>query len=366
MGVYKKFHEWISRKLEPGVRLWLVIGFCLVCAVLYVTGKALGNFKGTAGEWCLAALGELGGVGVAAVISGVILKVLAMQGYFLSALAEIVLSDQALDHLEPSRRQYLWQRLTQRIYMPGLWNQLQSGTVDHDLGKLRDKLSDAVSKRFSYEKTAYIRSMKMKFTIEWADPTKKDQIVKKERLRFTQVPFVPAEPTEWEVVRTAEAHLGLDAYRRELKALTINERPPPVPEVKVSADAPLRETLVYVLKGSPEYVIVEEEHVTWTLAKDPSWTRNLSKVAETVEIEIENKADGLMIVVLEVGGDNQYKIEEGARGVLRFGDHSVMVSRGVVLPDQGIQMIFIRDGGQPLQPQTNPSHEIVTEEAAIS
>lgn len=339
---YRKFVEWLSRGLEPGIRLWLVAVFSIVCAVLYVLGKAFGNFKGTAGEWLLAAFGELGGVGAAAVISGVILKVLAMQGYFLSALAEIVLSDQALDHLEPFRRQYLWRRLTQRIYMPGLWSELEKKSYDPSLAILRDKLSEAVSKRFSYEKKAYIRSMKLVFTIKWKDPATKDEIVKEERLRFTQVPFEPSLPSEWQCVRTAEAHLGLSGYTREIKTLTINDGMPPQPKVSSDAATPHKETLTYALQDAQEYTIVEEEHVTWKLDADPSWTRNLSLVAQEVEIEIHNKAEGLMIVVLDVGGDDCFKVVEGAKDGLLHGQHSVRVSKGVVLPDQGIQLIFIR------------------------
>jgi hypothetical protein len=79
MSAYRNFHEWVRKNLAPGVRLYLVVAFCIVCAIFYVSGKAFVNFKGTKWEWILAALGELGGVGVAAVVSGVILKILAIE-----------------------------------------------------------------------------------------------------------------------------------------------------------------------------------------------------------------------------------------------------------------------------------------------
>ena len=341
-GNYKKLRDFFKRGLEPGVRLWLVVVFSIVCIVFYVLGKAVGDFKGTFWYWTLAALGEIGGVGAAAVISGVILKILAMQGFFISALAEIVLSDQALEHLEPSRRQFLWQRLTQRIYMPSLWTELEKTHPDPQLTILRDKLSEAVSKRFSYDKRAYIKTMKLVFTIEWNDPSTKTEIVKKERLRFTQIPFVPSLASEWQCVRTAEAHVGLGGYQRVIKTLTINGEPPPQPVVTTLPQTPHKETLTYALKGAQEYSIVEEEHVTWNLDADPSWIRNLSLVAEKVEIEIHNKAEGLMIVVLDVGGDDCFEVVEGAKDGVMFEQHSVRESRGVVLPDQGLQLIFIR------------------------
>ena len=107
------------------------------------------------------------------------------------------------------------------------------------------------------------------------------------------------------------------------------------------------ERRTYVLKGRQEHEILLEDEHSWSIEKDPTSIRTGILVADGLSLRLENRAPGLRVVFLEVGGDGLFS--NRARNdtqeddeLIDFGETLRKKAHRILLPGQGFQLIFVR------------------------
>jgi hypothetical protein len=345
---YVSLARWSATK---GSSLW-VIFITILCGVLYVVGKTHGDLKASflSLPWIEAVLGELAALGIAAIISGAVLKVLLVQGYFKQALAEVIHGDAGLDLLPAERRIELWRGLTQRIYMPVLQEQIRDRPSDVDLQRFEKALSESISSSFNYDRNEYNRDVDLEVTVSWADETRKE-IVLTNYVSFTLIPIDISVGTQWVYERSTEAHMQISEFFKHIHSVMVDGLKPDEPKVELIGRNTERTT--YRLAGKHQYKIVAKDSLQWKLDNDPSAERTSILVADGFRLRLENKAPGLRIVFLEVGGTGLFDAEKSDRSgpdeLIEFGQMGRWRAKRVILPDQGYRLIFVRMPSEPME-----------------
>lgn len=331
--------------MKPGHRLWLTVIVLLVAMIVFAVGRTAGDTTASASlvQRLLWLAGELAGLVITAIVVGAVLKIFVMEGYFTGALAELFESDKWLDSISATRRVELWRNLTQKVYIPQLEAAGDSLAPDTDKNLFRARLSQSISHSFSYKGEEYFRGVDSELTVTWADP-ERSQIAVATEATLTIVPFDPSCDASWVTLRTPEPHLPLETYVRQLQTLLVDGvAPTSPPHVEMLGQT---EKTTHVLKGKPQYRIDYKEKISWPLELDPTMTRTSIRVYDGFQLRVNNKADGLRILFLPVGGDELF--ENGgiqridSEDFIDFNEFSKRTAKRVVLPGQGYQLIFVR------------------------
>lgn len=363
----RRFQHWIDKETKAGRFVWFAIIALVVLLIAYGLGKTFGDLKSASfpsWPWFAGLSGELAALGLAAMISGAVLKVLFVEGFFKDAflsiaseyepkvkvfaeteLARVVNSNSGLDRLSPAQRLNTWHALTQRIYLPDLQRQLLDRPNDPDLAAFQARLTSAIDASFSYHRREYNKSVDRTVTVDWDDAAR-TRIKLTEFALFTLVPFAPSGPTTWTRERTSEAGVGLADMEVRINAVTVNGSKRELPAaVKVNATTE-RVTLV-LDEQKPDYRISTDETRIWTLDDDPSSTRVTILVADGFTVRIANNAPGLRVAFLEAGSDDLFVPEgvvtDATPALIEYGQRGHWTATRTLLPGQGYQLIFFRE-----------------------
>lgn len=112
--------EWLQARL--GSPPLLAIIMILLASVLivffsYIVGATTSD-PWNSGRFWLAFLSEFSKIIFAAIVTGAVLKVLVVTGFFERAVADIIFAEKGLEILSPDRHIEIWKSLTARIYAP--------------------------------------------------------------------------------------------------------------------------------------------------------------------------------------------------------------------------------------------------------
>ena len=342
---FQSFVRRLGQITQSGRGLWLTLVAALVSAVFVLLGLTLGephaSLSAAAKQvWLVGKLAELV---LSAIVVGAVLKVLVVEGFFQTALAEMLSGDSWIDSLSKERRVELWHRLTQKIYLPMI---LQGNkTNDETEVSQRDfhrRVNESVANSFDYRRGEYNRSVNLELTIDWADSAESRICIKKDA-EFWLVPIETGAPAEWVFESTPEPHMQPSEYLRSTLLLKIDgELPVGPPNVKKRGHS---ERTTYHLSGKAKYWIEHIETLTWSIAKDPTFMRTSMQVVDGFQLRIENKAVGLRIVFVEIGGEGLFN--SVAADLINSGEVMRRSATRVVLPGQGFQLVLIKSADGP-------------------
>ena len=88
---------------------------------------------------------------------------------------------------------------------------------------LRLRLSQSIEQRFTYGKTEYLADVEREIQILW-DDEEQTRVCLKQLVTFKLIPLGLNETIRWVSERTAEPHLTLEDYTKEIIRVTINGR----------------------------------------------------------------------------------------------------------------------------------------------
>jgi hypothetical protein len=344
---WEHFYEKLSEIIIDARKLRTIAVFALFCAVLYVWAFIAGaNRASTATNLkILGAVGEVSGIMLSAITTVIVLKVMTVQGYFVDAILDIMMGDKGIEIMSKERRISLWQRLTRIIYVPVLDDRIKRNPTDIGLRKFDESLSKAIGTVFKYDKTFYIDRINVVITVEWSDVAEKKLIIMTTNLDFTLIPFDPSTPIEWKTYRKADFGLSIDDYESTAEPLILLDSQSPTakitsfPGVKTGT----REETKHSLSGDEKYDLKWKRLNKWKIDIDPRYTGVSSYVVLSGDVMIQNRCEGLKVLFTELGGEDLFiPIGQNNRWVLSGHDLRKR-HKGVMVPDQGFELIFIRE-----------------------
>ncbi len=344
---WEQLYEKLSEIIVDARKLRTIAVFALFCAVLYVWAYIAGANRTSAAInlKILGAVGEASGIMLSAITTVIVLKVMTVQGYFVDAILDIMLGDKGIEIMSKERRIYLWQRLTRIIYVPVLDDRIKKNPTDIGLLKFDELLSKAIGSVFRYDKTFYIDRISVSITVEWSDKSEKKLIILTNNLDFTLIPFNPSTPIEWKTYRKADFGLGIDDYESTAEPLTLvagqsaNATITSFPGVKTGTT----EETNHKLTGADKYDLKWRRFNKWKVDGDPRYTGVSSYVVLSGDVTIQNRCEGLKVLFTELGGEDLFiPIGQDDRWVLSGYDLRKR-HKGVMVPDQGFELIFSRE-----------------------
>jgi hypothetical protein len=326
---------WFKRRLAPAAPIWAIIIVLILLCVFYVVAKVFGADIHAAlfsSKWILAVLSELSVVGMTAIITGAILKVLLLQGYFEDALTNVIFGEAGLDRLGTERRIELWKTLTCKIHAPLLHEKIG----DSRLSDLRAKLLAAEEKQISYNESFFVENIIRDIEFCWSD--EQNGIVEMRAFfQSTLVPFDDSREIEWKSITTPDLGSKIDDYEINESEISIEGENA---EKRKVVEEGNRKTTTYYLKGRPSYKASSKRTITWKLEKDPIYWATSPYIVIGGTFKVTNKLRGKRLIFQEIGGAEIFQILEGA-SVLPDGEHLRRGVADVLLPRQGFQIIIV-------------------------
>lgn len=247
-------------------------------------------------------------------------------------------------HLHESNAKILREAL-RHIYLPFSANIRE--TSDLELSKLVEKLERAVDKRYTYNKSEYIRNVDRRVTVEWRD-RKREVIALTEELRFEFVLFDQGD-LEWHREQSADGAMTLNDYAVE--DLTLFEGEEIQPDRIIVSPDKQRSTLIYIRRDcipGKGYKVFRRRSMAWKIDDDPTFQQTSPYVAENVTLSIKNNAEGLSVMYNDIGGMPIFRPVSGFErkgaswDVVRFGESIELTGEPVLLPDQGYLLVLAR------------------------
>lgn len=289
--------------------------------------STLANFLGSVGK---AVLG--GGV------SGAIIKIMATEGFFLDAVAAVAYGPEGLERRGEEEQKEIWRNLTRMVYLPFLRpSELKDSPEEWRL-TLASELEDSISKTFTYDKKFYIERLHRRLEVRWKDAAR-EVVEVLDTQDSTIIPFKKHEEAEWTTISTPDFGRGMQEYA--IAEVECNITPKPAkPETIEVRDA--RRVATYYLQGHDKHDIHRYRVWSWALDIDPIMAFNSPYVVRGMDIDIHNRAEGLLISFKDHGRKDLFGISGGVGRQIEFGQYSSFKAQSLVLPDQGCLLLFLR------------------------
>jgi hypothetical protein len=328
--------SWLWEIIEPRFRITTLIIICFVSIFFIILSNTI-NYDGK--NVYLSAASNFSTIFLTAFIAGVILKILAVEGFFLDAVVRAAYGKEGLNRLSDDEKHNLWRDLTIMVYAPFI--RLNSNPPPpEDLAKLAGRLSDVIRSNFNLTRNFYHRNWRRRFEITWQEGNKGKVLVVNDDFRTNVIPFRFSEVVNWETQRIAEAHLEVGDYIETERDITINGvRPGEKDCITVTDGRIIKKT--YRLSGYKEYETHMDRDIGWQFDHDPTYSMAAIALVDGGSVEVANRAEGLQIVINEVGGSDLFKSSDST--IVGFERRYFGEIKSVLLPGQGIQLIFVRE-----------------------
>jgi hypothetical protein len=241
-------------------------------------------------------LSKIGTVVVGGGVGGAVMKVMATEGFFLDAVAQVIYGREGMSRLSDDQLRGTWRDLTEHIYMPNLVGPVTHEN-DDDLRRLRRDLQNAVAEKFNYRADFFIAKMDRVIEFKWADPAC-SRIWLSDENRTKLVPFNPQNSTTWQHSMQADAGTELKEYEiDELGCKFVDGR-----DVDKRFDInPDRRLTIYTLPPASQHEIIRNRALKWPLEKDPTFSFISPYVVNHADVTLVNQAQGLRVVISSMG-----------------------------------------------------------------
>lgn len=284
-----------------------------------------------------AYIGDVGGAMIGGGVAGAVIKLLAVEGVFLDAVAAVAYSADGLTRRSEADRTQLWRDLTRMIYLPFLGQPTSQSQPRIASQELAAEIEQAITKTFTYNRKFYIQKLHRRLELRWADEAKRRiEVVDIQTIEI--IPFRSDEKITWSSRSTPDAGRKMDDYEIKDVECSIKPEPPQKPDITTSDQARVTN---WVLQDSDKYEMYRHRNLRWTLNADPVLAFESPYVVRNLTIDIFNRAEGLRITFRDIGGADLFQKKGGVGKQIEYEEHAALGATNLLLPDQGFLLLLL-------------------------
>lgn len=322
---------------------WYILGFfgCFGC-FFYIIGSVANFGVQTDDKRIIPSLMEgLGSLMLISGMSGGLIKILAVEGVFLNAIREVVFSEHGLKNLSREKVESIWQNSSQILFLENMKSDQEDEKIikiTEDVLKIyKQEMLKPPKKHENYFSADLDRNM----VVSWHDKNK--SIIKiDDWSRSIQIPFKHKEPLIMKnVISTLASTEEIQSMVETVSTKLISEGDDKlIPSEKISKD---KKTVTILLKSEPKFKheIIRERRWKLSLKSEPNIFAITPVIIKNMKLEIENKAEDLIVIVSRLGGEDKFQNIRGNKTVL-FNEKSSMRLLAPLMPEQGYCVTFVK------------------------
>jgi len=308
-----------------------IISIVLIGTFFFVVGELVTPTYTTVGPLC----SKVGTVIIGGSVGGVILKLLATEGYFQDAVAQVIYGPEGLKRLSSDQLSVTWRTLTSRIYMPNLL--VAAGEKAADYEKLRHALQDAVASRFKYDADLLITNLNrhMEFTVPAPG-----EVRLVETTISTLLPFDPTKELSWKHQIQTDSGAKLSDY--ELKDEYKLGDGSMIPTKVHQSDDGTSMITTYTLPAGVSHEVMRTKDWRWSIDKDPVFNFISPYLIQAATVTVVNSAPGVRVVLKDIGEKDLFSPFGGGKKIIEAGQKTILKTKKMILPEQGFLGVLLR------------------------
>lgn len=377
MGLPARFGRWLSRNRFPvsiGVLLFTgSVGFLsdqigwtshaeaqeTACAARTGAFLSTGDCLQLTWSRFLGVLEALWPTVLGGGIAGAVLKIVAMEGYFLDAVGNVMFGRHGIERMDDAARVRVWRDLTNAIYLPLPRDAAASG---HVLAKpeFEERFSSAIDQVCDYEEDYLLQNVDRTIKIVWDEKAAGRILGILTWFDARVIPYDPAEEVQYKIKRRVSAGQTLPAYnpKDQIFVQRLGESVADFQQRIASGDTEkievkqvsstetelfitLRRDRHDLLEGK-YYTIVRRVELSLDLHEDNVYEMVPSVPIDGIRLTIRNQAEGVAVQLYELGWKEKLTAKNGGGRTLTPGQDGTYTGSDVFLPHQGCLLIFNR------------------------
>lgn len=277
-------------------------------------------------------------------VSSSVMKIIATEGFFMDAVAEVVHGHSGLRRLSDEKIAQTWAAATRMLYLKNMDADKVARENREGIEALRSQVEEGIRTRFPSGAEHFIRKSTRHIQVKWADKDK--QIVEYSETTLSKViTFDRAKPLVLPLKIRCWANTTLDEYQMiENTAELKNAGGEILKTISKTNTEKTERTTTYTSQPKDTHEVLRKSRCTVPILKDPNWHSISTFLIQEMEIYIENLEPDLVVVYNSLGNDTLFERVDGGEIVLQ-GQRTHLRARGTILPGQGYGLTFVKSTG---------------------
>ncbi|TCP80839.1 hypothetical protein C8J31_11480 [Rhizobium sp. PP-CC-2G-626] len=336
----KKFQEIIKHiKLHLG---WYIITAMFILGAGGLIVGRLMLFMLPLGQHSL--LGDLlsgGGTAICAGgVSGAVMKILATEGFFLDAVADVMHKREGLERLSEKRLKEVWKDSTRLLHLRSFETDHKSDEVQHIVTKMRSDYEEALEASVPAKELHFVNSHSRVLEFSWHDRDRGILCIRDVTISEI-IPFKSKEVLTWKGRVASDTNLNLNNVVMDevsFKLISEDDAEHPIKSVKS------REGNEFVTEftSAPRerHEVRRERNWKLPILTDPNFKTISPYIVSKADIFVKNNADGIRIIFSSIGKPNLFKPIDGDVAT-DCGREAHFRARRMLVPDQGYELYLL-------------------------
>jgi hypothetical protein len=322
---------------------WVFIFMTVVAGVvLYLLGKYL-EYGTPAGQHSFASeiCTGLGTLVLVSGVSGAIMKILAVEGFFLDAVAEDAHGEKGLARLNDAKLHETWLNATRMLHLRNMETDHESAEMKSLIAEMRAQFEKELQSRIPSSEKHFLQWHERTLDIEWLDREK--SIVRIiDTVNSELIPFKSEESLSWTASIYSEAGTPItDAIVTELENKLRNCGDEELKLERETVEDGKRILTRFTSLPKPKHEIWRKREWRLNILNDPNFFTISPYIVRRADIRIHNKANGLAVAIIYIGSGKLFSSVSGSR-YIRDGESAHIRLDRMMLPEQGYGLTLIK------------------------
>ncbi len=329
--------------------------YLTLCFLIGLSIFAAGHFQLSAWPQLNDFVKEVGKLIFVSGIAGAVFKIMATEGYFLQAVAEILYDEKGIEMLTAERRKTLWFNLLKAIYLsetekhgsdkydkhyldnPHIQMKDSSDNdAKHYLDNLHRQMKDGIESQLPAGKDHFIHSSHRKILVTWAND-ERTILRLEDTTRSKYVSFSKTKPLVIEQHLWPASGVGLKSYITQNPNFVFKHND--TPNIQTISLPNGGEKTTIEVSARPVHEFTKTHDWRLPLLSDPFLEVKNPYLLSKLTLEISNKAEGLTIHFKPISDPAAFKFTIGSPE-LDPGKQFIIESQCLLFPSQGYLLFF--------------------------
>jgi hypothetical protein len=324
---------------------YFIIGLILFGLSSYVSGYFGGvAFKDHASNWphFFRFIKDIGAIICAGAISGAVLKVMAVEGYFLEAVAEVAHGSRGLHLLSHNKLKAAWRSISEALYLEHAKANTDATPATRELiNAMRSELQDELERKYPVGDTMFVNNSSRTIEVTWEDE-RLGIVNLSESLRSEYVPYNASIPLVMEYDIESAPNIDISDYGISAAVpILLNGGKDDLVCESNNLDDKKTYRIKVTSKPREIHQILREKKMKIPIQFDPILSSRSPFHTRRIEVRLKNNAPGLRIVIDTIGTKDKFEYRSGSERV-DYNETAIFTSKSAILKGEGYSLVFFK------------------------
>lgn len=330
--ILKHFVSWVT---DP--KAWNAVFLALSLGILAISIAITIYFINGSG-FVFNALIYISNILFVGTISGALLKIFSMEGYFLQSITDAITHPNYVRNLSTEKQRELWDFLSTHCYIPNITDHSDSHENKSDINKMLIDLRKGISKRLTYIHNYFVDSSEIRISFKKAKMNSNDIEISISS-DVDMIIFDKNSNTELKSYIIPAIGLKMNSYKILKDDIFYNNNLYPNVRTEEIEKDEYKEKKI-TITSYEFFKLSRERRIILSPERDPSYRHIMPQMANKIKVTIENMCANMRLTFEPIGGDDAFLRRNGESFAVEHGDTATFENTRLLLPNEGYSIIM--------------------------